>query len=725
MTDLHPPEEHQLLVFWVALLTIVVVARGLGSVARRLGQPAVVGELAAGVFLGPSILGRVAPDVFEWLFPPDDVQTAMIFTVGWIGVVFLLVVTGDETDLGLIRRLGRAAGIVSTGSLVVPLILGFGVGMAMPTVFIGEGGDRTVFALFLAAALSISSLPVIAKILTDMGFMRRDFGQLTLAAGMANDVVGWVILGVVAGLAQAGAIDVGAIASTVFGLAVFFLLAFTVGQRLLDWALTRLRLNESAPGAATGVLILAALTAGAVTQWLGVEAVLGAFVAGVLVGRSRLRDHRMIEPIEVATTNLFAPVFFATAGLRVDLGLLGDPEVLLWAVVVLAVASIAKFGGSMIGARLTGLSLREGAALGVGLNARGALEIVIATVGISLGVLNQASYTVIVLMAIATSMAAPPLLRRVLAGWDGTPEERKRLEREEALRSNLLVRADPVLVPTRGASNSVMAAQIVAMAWPAEVPVTLATVTENGRRVDLGVLHSVLHEHPVEDRTLPARYDVDAIVTELRLGFGAVVIGCSAPTNPDQILPDFVADLAKRSPVPVVIVRRGLSVDGRQPPAYGRVLLPIAGTPSSRAAQELGLNISASIGTRAVLAHVLDDADDDADGPSGRPIRRTAVNLARREKVGGVKVEQQILDSAADRARELGARSTMAVIRAASTSEGILALAAHHETDLVVVGATRRAVEGHLYLGPTVERVLGTCDATTIVVVTPDTPRQS
>ena len=717
VTDLHPPEEHQLLVFWVALLTIVVVARMLGAVARRFGQPAVVGELAAGVVLGPSVLGRLAPDVSDWLFPPDDVQTGMIFTVGWIGVVLLLVVTGDETDLGLIRRRGRAAGIVSTGSLVVPLAAGFAVGMLMPTVFLGESSDRSVFALFLAAALSISSLPVIAKILTDMGFMRRDFGQLTLAAGMANDVVGWVLLGIVAGLAQAGTIDVGAIASTVVGLAVFFAFAFTVGQRVLDAALTRVRLDgdSSSHGSGTGVLLIVALAAGAATQWLGVEAVLGAFVAGVLVGRSRLRDHRLIEPIEVLTTHLFAPVFFATAGLRVDLGLLEDPQVLLWAVIVLAVASVAKFAGSMAGAKLTGLSAREGAALGVGLNARGALEIVIAAVGLSLGVLNGASYTVIVLMAIGTSMAAPPLLRRVLSGWEGTPEERSRLEKEEALRNNVLVRSDPVLVPTRGGSNSVMAAQIVALAWPAEVPVILATANSNGRRVDLRVLQSVLHDHAVEDRVLPAHYEAEAFLTELRLGYGAVVVGCNPPEG-DTLLPPFVEDLARRSPVPVVIVRRGPSVVGRLPSAYERVLVPVAGTSSSKAAQELGLNISASIGTRAVLAHVLADEED---GQLPRRGARAAVELLSRGVPEGMVMGQRLLDRAAERGEELGARSTMAMTTSSSTAAGVLELAEEHETDLVVVGATRREIEGHLFLGHTVERVLRGCDATTIVVVTP------
>jgi Kef-type K+ transport system membrane component KefB len=126
--NLHPPEEHELLVFWVGLVVVVALARGLGALARKIGQPAVIGELAAGIVLGPSILGRIAPDVFEWLFPPDDVQTAMLFTIAWLGVVFLLVFTGYETDLALIRRLGRAAGIVSTGSLVVPMAFGLAVG---------------------------------------------------------------------------------------------------------------------------------------------------------------------------------------------------------------------------------------------------------------------------------------------------------------------------------------------------------------------------------------------------------------------------------------------------------------------------------------------------------------------------------------------------------------------------------------------------------------------
>lgn len=715
--NLHPPEEHELLVFWVAIVVVVGLARGLGALARKVGQPAVIGELAAGIVLGPSVLGRVAPDVFDWLFPPDDVQTAMLFTVAWLGVVFLLVVTGYETDLALIRRLGRAAGIVSTGSLVVPMAFGLAVGLTMPELFLGSSDDRTVFALFLAAALSISSLPVIAKILSDMGFMRRDFGQLTLACGMANDVVGWVVLGVVAGLAQAGSIEIGSILTTLAGLAVFFAVAFTLGQRLLDGILRYLRVQRAPVPASTGAVLLFALAAGAVTQWLGVEAVLGAFVAGILLGRSRLRDHHIIEPVETMTTTFLAPVFFATAGLRVDLGLLGDAEVLLWAVIVVLAASLAKFIGSTVAARIASLPGREGAALGVGLNARGAMEIVIATVGLSLGVLNQASYTVVVLMALVTSMAAPPLLRRVLANWAGTDEEQERLQREETLATNIVVRDERVLLASQGGMNSIMAAQVVDLAWPKEVGVSLVTVDPHGDAPTLRVLDDVLHLRPVEHRLLTDDDPVDALLEELRLGYGTAVVGTSAPADGQRTMSPLAEQLALRSPVPVVIVRRGLEVHSRLPPAYGRVLIPITGSASSVAAQEVGLAISATIGTEAILTHVVHH--DEPDGHRGRGRLWPAAEVLSRASDSTRTAGQSLLDDAANRATKVGARAVVAMTEAESTAAGILELADLHETDLVIVGATRQDVDGELFLGHTVERLLRRCGATIVVVVSP------
>ena len=176
--------QHQLLLFWAQLLVLLVAARGLGALARRIGQPPVVGELTAGLLLGPSVFGRIAPAAFAWLFPDDPVQRAMVSAVAWLGVMLLLVVTGFETDLTLVRRLGRATARVTVGSLVIPVAFGLAVGFTIPESFVGTGAQRPVFALFMGTALGISALPVLAAVLTQLGLMRRSIAQAMIAAAV-------------------------------------------------------------------------------------------------------------------------------------------------------------------------------------------------------------------------------------------------------------------------------------------------------------------------------------------------------------------------------------------------------------------------------------------------------------------------------------------------------------------------------------------------------------
>lgn len=703
--------EHELLVFWVQISVLLAAARLLGGAMRRLGQPAVIGELAAGVLLGPSVFGKIWPEGFEWFLPDSRVQSAALLGVSWLGVVLLLLVTGFETDPVLIRRMGRAAGLVAVGSLGIPLVVGFGTGWAVPDSFLGPEAQRPLFAAFIAVSLAISALPVIAKILSELGLLRRNFGQLILAAGMVDDVAGWLLLGVIAGIASTGELQAVRLVVSIGGLAVFVVLAFSVGQRGIDVLFRRLR-GRGDVVSQVGAIAAIGFGAAVVTQALGVEAVLGAFVAGIVMGRSRFVDERAPAQLGRVTSAVFAPIFFATAGLRVDLGALAEPEVLAWAVGIVAVATFAKFAGAVVGARLAGLPLLDGVALGAGLNARGALEIVVATIGLSLGVLSVEAYTVIVLMAMATSAMAPPMLRSIAGRWRGTGEEQGRLALEEALRTNVVVRPRPLLLPSRGGPNSIAAAQILHFAWPAEQTATVLSVRgAAGEVVDTRPLENVFADRPVEVRTVDAEDVSSAILAEAALGYGIVGVGANDRPQGGRLVSEFVDDLLSSSPVPLAIVRRARNLDRPLPGVFTRAVVPVTGSPASRAAQEVAFDLSANLGTEVVLVHVVSRVEV-ARVPFVVAVGEEPVPL-------GDSIADRLLAEAVAWGEGLGARCRTETRTGASAGDQLIGVAAELGADLVVMGATVRRLSGRPFLGHTVEQVLSEADPTVVVVSVP------
>ena len=696
-------DEHQLLVFWVQVAALVGLGRVLAAGLKRVGQPSVIGELAAGLILGPSVFGKLWPNAFDWFLPDDHVQGAAIVAVSWVGAALLLLVTGFETDLELINRFRRAAALVAVGSLVVPFLGGLAVGFALPPRFVGDPSADVVFALFIATALSISSLPVVAKILGDLGLMRRNFGQINLAAGMANDAVGWVLLGVISGLAASGTISLSHVAVTIGGMVAFLVVAFVVGQRLVDGALRRTRSGSQGVEGGVTVSVLVMLVLCVAGQALGVEAVLGAFVAGILLGRSRFQHDGVLTRIDALTTAFFAPLFFATAGLRVDLGLLGDPTVLGWGLVIIAVASVAKFAGAFAGARLAGLSRREGAALGAGLNARGAMEVVIATVGLGLGILNDAAYTVIVLMAMVTSMLTPPTLRWAVRGLRGSAEEQARLEQEAALEANLVVKDRRILLPSRGLPNSIVAAQVVHFAWPPSAPVTVLSVGRDGKTPDVDAVLNVVADRETEVRNVADLDAVSAILDEAKLGFGVIAIGVHDTPSSGTLLSAVADDLLGQARLPVIIVRRARHQETALPSFFTRCIVPVSGSRASRAAQEVAFNLGAALGTELVLTHVVSRGDH-GEAESDRPA-------------------MSMLAAAQTEAHDQGASSRLLLRHGVSVAEELTQVAEHEGADLVIIGAYPRHLDGRAFLGHTIEELLATCDATVVVVtVPPDEP---
>ncbi|WP_267883306.1 cation:proton antiporter [Streptomyces sp. NRRL S-1022] len=437
VSPVSPLGAHALLMFLLQVGVLLGSAVLLGGLARRAALPSLAGELVAGVVLGPSLLTPLAPGFAAWLLPRQPDSMHLLDAVGQLGVLLLVGITGMNVDLGLVRRKGRAAVLVSAGGLVVPFAGGLAVALALPAALLADGVDRTVFALFTGVALCVSALPVIARTLLDMGLLHRDIGQLIVGASVVDDIAGWLLLSVVSAMATTGVHGPDIVWSVVClaGLlagAVF--LGRPLVRRLLRWS-GRSGNGESLPALCTVLIVLGA----AASHALHMEAIIGAFLVGVLIGSSGEADRERLAPLRVFAVTVLAPLFFATAGLRIDLTALARPEVAGSALLVLAVAIAGKFAGAYAGARAGRLGHWEGLALGAGLNSRGVIEVIIAMVGLRLGILTTEMYTIIVLVAIVTSVLAAPLLRAAVRRMPVTREERVRervMAGEPVLESN-------------------------------------------------------------------------------------------------------------------------------------------------------------------------------------------------------------------------------------------------------------------------------------------------
>ncbi|MCU0669023.1 MAG: cation:proton antiporter [Myxococcota bacterium] len=710
-----------LLIFWTQLFVLLCAAHGLGAVARRFGQPPVIGALASGLLLSSSVFGALWPEAHAWLFPADPVQQGLLQGVAWVGVGLLLVITGFETDLELVRRLGRATFAVATGSLLLPFATGLSLGFAVPESLIGEGVSRTVFALFLATALGLSSLPIIARVLSELDLMRRNFGQITLAVAAANDVVGWVMLGAIAGAARSDDLAIEPLLRHFASVAVYMALVFALGQRVVD-ALLRFASRRSTDASGPlAITILVALALGALAQFSGLEAILGAFVAGILCARSRFQPAETFGRIESLTAALFAPLFFATAGLRADLAAIANPTTLTWGLLLLAAATAAKFLGSMAGARVAGLHRREGAALGAALNAQGAVGLVVATVGLGAGVLTASSYTIVVLIALATSMMAPPLLRIIARGWRGSEEEVERLERERRLGSNLLVRPERILLPTHGGPNSVLAARILDLAWPEGAKVTVFTAGDDVPAADLRRVLAHFEKKPASHVHARGADALPAILEEASHGYGAIVVGATDRRVEGRLASSFVDRLLGASPVPVLMIRRGVDLQEQEPedPSFRRVLVPALATLPGRAAQEVAFGIAQRLGAEALLAHVVTTPAAQDEIHYSRSEWRPEPDVAEGEGDAPWLVARRVMDEAQARAREMGVTTETAIRIGISAPRELLALSREAGADLIVLPASLRQLSERPFLGYGVEYLLSNSEATIVVVSLP------
>jgi Kef-type K+ transport system membrane component KefB len=386
----------------LALLVVILAARLLGALFRRIHQPPVIGEVVAGILLGPSLLGAVAPEVSAFVFPADVLP--LLGLLAQMGVILFMFLVGLDLDATTLRQRTHAVVAISHASIAAPFVLGSALALALYPRFSTSDVPFATFALFLGVALSITAFPVLARILRDHGIDRTPIGVIAISCAAVDDVTAWCLLAIVVGVArgQAGS------GLTSVALAVAYVALMWVAVRpALRSAVAR---HEAGSRGAVAAVLVGLVASALATETIGIHALFGAFFLGALVPHDSKLARDLAARTEDLVLVLLLPAFFAITGLRTQLGLLGTLDHWLWFLAILALACVGKVGGAALPARLTGLGWRESATLGVLMNTRGLMELIVLNVGLDLRIISHTVFALLVLMAVATTVATGPLL---------------------------------------------------------------------------------------------------------------------------------------------------------------------------------------------------------------------------------------------------------------------------------------------------------------------------
>ncbi|MCK0191431.1 cation:proton antiporter [Arenibacter sp. F20364] len=405
---MHYLNESHILLFLVQVLVLLGFARTLGVLCESLKIPAIAGEILAGVLLGPTLLGRVSPDLQNMLFPNNEAQYIMLETVSWLGVFFLLLSSGFHVNVDQALRSGRSSILIGIVGVLFPIAVGFPVFSTFNTSYWGDAATAVSFPLFLSVAASITAITVVARALGDLGISKTPQASLALSACAINDIFGWLLFTVVMSLVTAHTmsfIDLGGKALLVIS---FITLSIIVGAKILNFALKRVQATSlPQPAAAQTLIVSVGLLCGAITQWMGIHAILGFFLAGTMAGSAKRVTEDLRNSVSDTLHAIFVPLFFATLGLKIDF-LVGLE---LWPTVIFcAVAILGKFVGAWLGARMGKQSQQTSILLGLIFIPGGAMEIVVATLAIELELIGQAIFVAIVFSALLSSILAGPLI---------------------------------------------------------------------------------------------------------------------------------------------------------------------------------------------------------------------------------------------------------------------------------------------------------------------------
>ncbi|MCX7847613.1 MAG: cation:proton antiporter [bacterium] len=405
-------DDHRVLLFLLQLLLLLGSARGLGLVLARYGQPALTAEILVGILFGPTVLGRLWPAGQAWLFPCDAAQQSLLEAVAWLGLFFFLLDTGLQTDFGAAWQQRRQAALISMCDLIIPIVVAFVPCMLLPARFLVDPQQRVLFAVFTATIMTISALPVTARVLQDLYLYRTDVGLLIMGALTINDVAGWVVFAIILGIAGEAFTQVHQIPLMIVLTVGFAVSALTFGRRLTNRLLEQCaRWSLPEPGTSLTLVCLLGLLGGAITTWIGVHALFGFFIAGIMAGEARALKESTRQVIHQMVGAVLVPIFFTTVGLRVDfarafdVGLVG---------MLLGVGVAGRFLGAWIGSWVSRQPRSDWTLIAAAHTPGGEMQIVIGLMALQFGVISEHVYAAVVVSALISSMALGPWMRWAL-----------------------------------------------------------------------------------------------------------------------------------------------------------------------------------------------------------------------------------------------------------------------------------------------------------------------
>lgn len=685
----------------------------MGEIAQRIGQPAVVGEIFAGILLGPTLLGNV-PIVAEYMIPNDSGRNYLTI-ISMLGAMFLMFIAGMETDIKLIKIHSKKAITIASTALLISFISLFLFGLTIPDHLLKNTETRFLFAAFLSITISVSAISVIAKVLIDLNLIRRDFGQLFIAIGMIDETIVWIVISIIIGLVGGFAASVGGVFLSFIKVILFLVLGYGVGKFLIKHIITffqnKIRLRDKF---LTLVVVLIFIY-GAIAQAIGLEAVLGAFVAGIVFGQIPYLTEETIDKLESLTFAIFAPIFFASAGLQVNILEFANPDILLLTLILMLIAFASKTVGGFIGSRFfVNNDIRTSLLYGIGLNTRGTIQIILATIGLTIGILSEDIFSIIVLISIVSSIISPIFIKVLIKKIEPNEEEIERIKKEEIYAKSILSKINRVLLPVRvrtdlnaESAKSIEAGILGAIGLKKKLSITLLTITTEQEKSNAQqFLENIASSFAVSEisiKIIVADNALEKILEESKKDYDLLVIGATEKQNNSQgVFNTFIDNLIRFSPCPSLIVQGHALFDISRPK---KILVPTDGSKASKRAAEVAFALTRSEEDEVHILRVVEEKFSLDEMETKNHLLDRQFDYAK-EIINELKVIGESLSVNTHTRVEIGLNPEVVIME----------IAKRDNFDLVIIGSDVRPGSDKLFLGPRVEKILLNCDRPVIVV---------